>query len=134
MEFNGDIHSLIRSSSKSFSLIGSRLPTSRDAYFISKRQEIIEQYAAARLFLGETETEDWDHWFNKLDDEQFQKIAQLTRRAYLYETALIYYNIVVDLSWTACYLASEFSLAQRGEPPSVKDRELHNTVHNTLLA
>lgn len=115
MEFHGDIHSLIHSSVGTFSLIGSRLPTSRDAYFISKRQEIIEQYSAARLFLGETETDDWDHWFNRLDDEQFQRIAELTMKAYLYETALMYYNIVVDLSWTACYLASEFSLSQRGE-------------------
>ena len=115
MIFTNDLHSLMRPSSRTFLLIGARLPTSRDAYYVSKRQEIIEQYAAARLFLGQTETTNWDYWFNRLSNENLQKITELTMQSYFYETSLMYYNIVVDLSWTACYLASEFSLAQRGE-------------------
>lgn len=115
MNFTNDLRSLARPSSKTFSLIGARLPTSRDAYFVSKRTEIIEQYTAARIFLEQTEATNWDYWFHKLDDENLQKIAELTMQSYLYEASLMYYNIVVDLSWTICYLASEFSLAQRNE-------------------
>ena len=28
---------------------------------------------------------------------------------------MIYYNIVVDLSWVACYLAAEYALTQKGK-------------------
>ncbi len=38
----------------------------------------------------------------------------MTFKAYFYEVALTYYNIVVDLSWTTCYLATEFALTHQG--------------------
>lgn len=115
MEFIGDILALERPATRQINLIGATLPTSKDVYFRSKQKEIIEQYSAARIFMDETENDDWDHWFNRVENETAQKYFELTFRAYFYETALTYYNIVVDLSWTACYLAAEFALTQRGE-------------------
>lgn len=115
MEFVGDILSLEQPSTRKFNLLGASLPSSKDVYFRSKQKEIIEQYSAARIFMYETENTDWDHWFNRVEDDDAQRYFELTYKAYFYEIALTYYNIVVDLSWSICYLAAEFSLALRGE-------------------
>lgn len=114
MEFHENVLSLIYRPPTKISLIGARLPTSRDTYYISKRHEIIEQYMAARMFLNKTTSTDWSYWFNTMADKHDQQFAELTMRAYLYETSLMYYNIVVDLSWAICYLTSEFSLSHSG--------------------
>lgn len=114
MEFTGEIEQLKFSQNRSFNLIGASLPTIKDVYFRSKQQEISDQYQAARIFMYQTETEDWDYWFERVPDETAQKFFEWTMKGYFYETALTYYNIVVDLSWTICYLAAEFSLEQRG--------------------
>lgn len=115
MEFVGDIFSLERPTTRKISLLGASLPSSKDVYFRSKQKEIIEQYSAARIFMNETENTDWDHWFNRVEQEDAQQYFELTFKAYFYEVALTYYNIVVDLSWTACYLATEFALTHQGE-------------------
>ena len=115
IEFFGDIFSLEREQTRKIDLIGATLPTSRDTYFRTKQKEIIEQYSAARIFMHETENEDWEHWFNCVEEEDAQKCFELTFRGHFYETALIYYNIVVDLSWVACYLAAEYALTQKGK-------------------
>lgn len=115
MEFTGDIFALAPSANRKFSLIGATLPSSKDVYFRSKQQEMLEQYQAARIFMYETENTNWEYWFNSLEDGSQQQHAELMFTAYFYEIALVYYNIVVDLSWTACYLAAEFALTQKGE-------------------
>ena len=78
MDFANDIFTLEPPSKKSFKLEGTSLPTNKDLYFRTKQREIIDQYAAARIFLRETETDDWSHWFNPVDDERnntaFKKI------------------------------------------------------------
>ena len=63
MDFNTDIFSLDRPSKVTFNLVGSKLPSSNDVYFRAKQRELVEQYSAARIFMHETETDDWDHWF-----------------------------------------------------------------------
>lgn len=114
MEFTGDIFALEPPANRKFSLIGATLPSSKDVYFRSKQKEIIEQYSAARIFMYNTENTDFDYWFNRVDHDDAQRYFELTFKGYFYEIALIYYNIVVDLSWTACYLAAEFALTQKG--------------------
>ncbi len=114
MEFVGDILSLDRPATREFNLLGASLPSSKDVYFRSKQKEIIEQYTAARIFMNETENTDWDHWFTRVEQEEAQQYFELTFKAYFYEVALTYYNIVVDLSWTTCYLATEFALTHQG--------------------
>ena len=115
MEFLEDILTLEPSATKEINLIGARLPNSKDVYFRSKQKEIIEQYSAARIFIVETENEDWEHWFDSVEDATTQQYFQSTFKAYFYETALMFYNIVVDLSWVICYMCAEFALTQKGE-------------------
>lgn len=115
MEFNNDLHLLCPSTEKKINLVGASLPTSKDVYFRSKQREIVEQYLAARIFMEETEITDWDHWFASIEDRDLCRYHEATYKAYFYEIALFYYNIVVDLSWTICYLVTEFALTQQGE-------------------
>ena len=72
---------------------------------------IRDRYAAARIFLRETETDDWSHWFNQVDDERNNTAFKKIFTTYFYETALMYYNIVVDLTWALCYVSAEFAIS-----------------------
>lgn len=114
MDFNTDIFSLDRPSKVTFNLVGSKLPNSNDVYFRAKQRELVEQYSAARIFMHETETDDWDHWFNPVEDQTATEAFHLIFRSHFYETALFYYNAVVDISWTLCYVAVEFACSNKG--------------------
>ena len=83
-----------------FNLIGTVLPTNQDMYFAAKWNEIFNRYCSARIFLRKTQEDNWDYWFNPIEKPDVQKAMELTFKAELYETALINYNILVDLSWT----------------------------------
>ena len=61
-------------------------------------------------FLRKTEEENWDYWFNKVDDEVAQKGIELMFKSQMLETALINYNILVDLTWTMTYVSAEYVL------------------------
>lgn len=112
MDFVNDIFNLLPPSKSSFNLIGTSLPTNKDLYFRTKQREVIDQYAGARIFLSETDTDDWNHWFNQVDDERNNTAFKKIFSAYFYESALTYYNIVVDLSWTLCYVCAEFAITK----------------------
>lgn len=114
MDFINDVFSLEKPTKVSFSLIGAKLPNNHDIFFRAKQKELVEQYAAARIFLTETETDDWNHWFNPIEDEVANKAFRLIFRSHFYEAALFYYNAIVDLSWTLCYVAAEFACNQNG--------------------
>ena len=74
MEFQTDIFEGVEPpSSSKYNLIDTKLPTSQDVYFVSKWHELFERYEMARIFLRKTEEENWDYWFNKVDDEVAQK-------------------------------------------------------------
>lgn len=66
------------------------------------------------MFLYETDTEDWTHWYQKPDDETVNEAFKYIFSAYFYEAALLFYNAVVDLSWTLTYVAAEFTCSQKG--------------------
>jgi len=121
MDFTTDIYSLGASTTVKFELFGTKWPTNKDVYFRAKQKEIIDQYAAARLFMKETDTDDWNHWFVDEYDEDTNIKFKLIFMSYFYETALMYYNIVVDLSWTICYIAAEYTCAQKGGRVCVSD-------------
>lgn len=114
MEFSTDVFSLDRPSKVKFDLVGSKLPNNTDVYFRAKQRELVEQYSAARIFMHETETDDWNHWFNPVDDQTATEAFHLIFRSHFYETALFYYNAVVDISWTMCYVAIEFACSNKG--------------------
>lgn len=110
MEFINDISTLRAPTNVKFGLGNVVLPTNKDVYFRTKQDEIVDQYAAARLFLRETETDDWAHWFNSGEDKTNDVILQKVFISYFYEASLMYYNIVVDLTWALCYSCAEFSI------------------------
>lgn len=64
--------------------------------------------------MNETETEDWNHWFNPVKDKKEESAFQLIFRSHFYESALFYYNAVVDISWALCYVAVEFACNKKG--------------------
>ena len=114
MDFNTDIFSLDRPAKVKFDLVGSKLPNSNDVYFRAKQRELVEQYSAARIFMHETETDNWNHWFNPVENKTATEAFRLIFRSHFYETALFYYNAVVDISWTLCYVAVEFACSNKG--------------------
>ena len=114
MDFNTDIFSLDGPSKVKFKLVGVKLPSSNDVYFRAKQKELVDQYSAARIFMNETETDDWNHWFNPAEDMTKTEAFRLIYRSHFYETALFYYNAVVDISWTLCYVAAEFACSNKG--------------------
>ena len=65
MKFEKNIFELDKPHTVKFNLVGAKLPNTNDLYFRSKQHELVEQYSAARIFLNETETDDWNHWFNR---------------------------------------------------------------------
>lgn len=111
LEYANDIFTLEPPNKQKFNLIGASLPTNKDLYFRTKQREIIDQYAAARIFLCETDTEDWSHWFQQVEDARNNTAFQKIFTTYFYEAALMYYNIVVDLTWALCYVSAEFAIS-----------------------
>lgn len=93
-----------------FNLIGLKLPSSQDYYFAAKWNELFNRYCSARIFLRKTQEEKWDYWFNPVDNTKTQKAFENIFKAELFETALINYNILVDLSWTMTYVSAEYAM------------------------
>lgn len=115
MDFKTDIFSLYPPSSRTFNLVGTTLPTNTDIYFRAKQKELLDQYCAARLFMREIDTDDWEHWFVPDEDQSHGEVFKLIFTSYFYETALMYYNIIVDLSWTICYISAEFACTYKSQ-------------------
>lgn len=93
-----------------FNIVGTALPTNQDMYFVAKWNEIFNRYSSARIFVRKTQEEKWDYWFNRIENPDVQKAMELIFKAEMYETALINYNILVDLSWTMTYVSAEYAL------------------------
>lgn len=107
-----------------FNLVGVSLPTNQDMYFVAKWNEIFNRYSSARIFLRKTQEKNWDYWFNPIENPEIQKAMELIFKAELYETALINYNILIDLSWTITYVSAEYALYsfdKEGNVTKVKD-------------
>lgn len=87
-------------------------PNNRQIFFESKLEDIVRQYAAARTFLLETNTPDWKHWFEERsgNDEMNSRMKTIMGSMFL-ESAIIYYNIVVDLTWVMTYVCAEYSIS-----------------------
>lgn len=141
MEFANDIFTLEPPTKQTFKLEGTPLPTNKDLYFRTKQREIIDQYAAARIFLRETEIDDWSHWFNPVENERNNTAFQKIFTTYFYETALMYYNIVVDLTWTLCYVSAEFAISNssqrvdfEGCKPVEEAYQLLRTAENSVTS
>lgn len=116
MEFNNELSDLFKQRIHSD---GIEIPVSRDVYFRAKQKELLSQYSQARLFLAETDDTDWTHWKIEPSNEKYKTIF----RGCFYETALIFYNIVVDLSLVLSYVSIEFAIEKSGERVAFGGRE-----------
>lgn len=77
------------------------------AVFQSKRMDIERQKLWARRMLSEADSIDWECWPKcNLSGKALEK-EKLLYQSFFYETALIYYNIVVDLSLTFCFMSAK---------------------------
>ena len=115
MCFKNELDKLMAPTKTNFLAEGAKIPTNKDIYYRAKQEEIIEQYLAARLFICETETDEWDYWIKSAGDEKSLSISKLKLTASFYEAALFFYNIIVDLSWAVCYICAEYAYETRGE-------------------
>lgn len=109
MKFETNIFQFRQTSDFKINFSDFKLPTHRDVFFRAKQYEMYEQYHSARIFLNETETSDWKYWF-EVDNVECHQILELEYMGRMFETALLYYNIVVDLSWVLCYGCAEYIL------------------------
>ena len=118
--FTGDIFEKIEPPhGASFKIVGTALPTNQDIYFVAKWHEIFERYTTARLFVRKALEDNWEYWFNRVDDEKVQHAIENKFKAELYETALLSYNILVDLTWAWTYVSAEY--ADHSIPDNIDD-------------
>lgn len=83
--FTGDIFEKIEPPHDvSFKIVGTALPTNQDMYFVAKWHEIFERYTSARLFVRKALEDNWDYWFNKMEDEKVQCAIEYKFKAELY--------------------------------------------------
>lgn len=109
--FKNEIFGIIEPpSAVTYKLEGIKLPSNQDIYFVAKWHEIFERYSVARIFLRKTKEDNWDYWFNPIEKPDVQNAIEHIFKSNLYETALINYNILVDLSWTITYVSAEYAL------------------------
>lgn len=130
MEFQTDIFKSVQPpSSSKYNLAGAKFPTNQEVYFMSKWHELFERYEMARIFLRKTQEDNWDYWFNKMDDEVAQKGLELIFKSQMLEIALIDYNILVDLTWTMTYVSAEYILYKFDENGNVINKDEITGMH-----
>lgn len=116
MKFYTDISELKQNQNVDIKVDGAKIPSHKDVFFRAKQNEIFEQYESARIFLRETETRDWNHWFQDANPK-YQEVFELLFINRMFEVALMYYNIIVDLSWTLCYVSVEYAVYEKDKKP-----------------
>lgn len=140
MEFLGNISELEQNKNITIKFSGLKIPSHTDVFFRAKQDEILQQYKTARIFLRETETDNWEHWF-QTDDLEYQEVLKLEYMGRMFESALMYYNIIIDLSWTICYASAEYGLYENNIVIDMSDmmniedaykalRKTENSVYN----
>ena len=132
MEFNREVFDLMPPSRKTFNLVGVKIPNDKDIFFRAKQKETLDRYQAARRFMYELETNDWDHYFQKSPIDRANIYFQNVLKAQLYEAALLFYNTVVDLSWTACYVSAEYFIYLDGKPVEIEGISSIETAYTAL--
>ena len=110
--FKNDIFAEIMPPTKtSISLTELSLPLNRDIYFMAKWHDLADRFQSARLFLRKAYEEEWKTWFNPSNNSvDSNEYIRWFYKSELYETAIVNYNILVDLSWTMTYVSAEFAL------------------------
>lgn len=132
MEFEHEVFDLMPPGNKTFSLVGTKIPNDKDIFFRAKQKETLDRYQAARRFMYELETDDWDHYFQKSADAKANAYFQNVLKAQMYEAALIFYNTVIDLSWITCYTSAEYLIYLDGKPVGIEGITTIETAYDAL--
>ncbi len=106
LEFKENVNLLYPELEKDIKVsLTSSLPLIKDIYFKAKRFEIYRKYCSARTFLGQTQITHWWYWIP--EEQQSNEDAKLFVTSGFYESALMFYNSIVDLSWIICYVSAK---------------------------
>lgn len=132
MEFNREVFDLMPPSRRTFNLAGVKIPNDKDIFFRAKQKETLDRYQAARRFMYELETDDWDHYFRKSTIDTANIYFQNVLKAQLYEAALLFYNTVIDLSWITCYVSAEYFIYLDGKPVEIEGINSIETAYTVL--
>lgn len=132
MEFEHEVFDLMPPDNNAFSLVGTKIPNDKDIFFRAKQKETLDRYQAARRFMYELETDDWDHYFQKSADAKANVYFQNVLKAQMYEAALIFYNTVIDLSWITCYISAEYFIYLDGKPVEIEGITTIETAYDAL--
>ena len=118
MKFNTNIFNLMHDPNVVIKLEGTSLPNNDGLFFRAKQKEMLDQYNAARIMLMATDNKEWLGYFETPNQETAEEMEWYLK-AIAYESALMlmYYNIVVDLSWVLCYSAVEYVYAEENQKP-----------------
>lgn len=104
------------------------IPSSKELFFESKLTEIQRQYQAARLFLWQIDNDDWEYWYKPYNEEVKDGIIHTSYNGMFLETAILYYNIVIDLTWVICYVSAEFAGYTKTKAMQLDNvNEIHDT-------
>ena len=109
-----------------------KIPSVKDIFFRAKQKETLDRYQAARRFMYELETDDWEHYFQKSSEEKANIYFQNILKAQRYEAALLFYNAVVDLSWILCYVSAEYFIYVDGKQVEIERLTSIETADNAL--
>ena len=133
MDFSTDISVLFPVKSRSFIIQNMKLPTGNDSFFRAKQHEIYQQYVGARFFMREYDSEHFSKRFEGIEKETSRNFYYWSMRGYLLEAALMYYNIIIDLSWALCYSACEFAFYKNGKASKTKLGEMLSIEEASIL-
>lgn len=117
IDFENEIHSWLDQQDKRTAIPPNTIviPSSQELFFEAKLTEIHRQYQSARLFLCQVDNDDWGYWYESFNNEVKDGISHVGFNGIFLETAILYYNIVVDLTWVLCYVSAEFAGYKKGK-------------------
>lgn len=117
IDFENEIHDWLEEQNKRIAIPPNMIiiPSSQELFFEAKLTEIHRQYQAARLFLGQVDNDYWDYWYESFNNDVKDGITRVGFNGVFLETAILYYNIVVDLTWVICYVSAEFAGYKKGK-------------------
>lgn len=105
--FKNNIKMLYPNINRKFELVGTPIEITQDFIYLAKLREIIARYESARFMLLQTKPKEWDYWTKLNKTEETKEYCKVIVKSNFYESALIFYNIVVELSWQLTYLSIE---------------------------
>lgn len=91
------------------------IPNNKDVFIKAKWHEVFDRYESARMMLMQADYLEDCGWINSIDDVSQREFMKLRQKSYFYESALTFYNILIDLSWVFSYVAMEFIIYQKDE-------------------